>query len=132
MSAAIMKKIIISTESAPPAIGPYSQAVRIGDLLFASGQIPLDPANPSAAFSDDVTAQADRVLENIRGLLQSQGLAFENVVKSTVFLTDMGDFAAMNAVYSKYFTASHPARSTIQVAGLPRGAKVEIEVVAHY
>lgn len=127
-----MSKQIISTDKAPAAIGPYSQAVRIGDLLFCSGQIPLDPADPAAAFSDDITVQAHRVLDNIQGLLESQGLAFANVVKSTVFLTNMADFAAMNAVYSQYFTANHPARSTIQVAALPRGAKVEIEIIAHY
>lgn len=127
-----MTKQIISTDRAPAAIGPYSQAVRIGDLLFCSGQIPLDPADPAAAFSDDVTVQAERVLQNVKGLLESQGLAFQNVVKSTVFLTSMGDFAAMNAVYSQYFTSQHPARSAIQVAALPRGAKVEIEVIAHF
>ena len=127
-----MNKSIISTEKAPAAIGPYSQAVRSGDLLFCSGQIPLDPADPAAAFPEDVTEQAERVLQNIKGLLESQGLGFENVLKTTVFLASMADFAAMNAVYAKYFTANFPARSTVAVAGLPRGAKVEIELIATF
>ena len=125
-------KEIVSTDKAPAAIGPYSQAVRTGNLLFCSGQIPLDPADPAAAFSPDVTIQAERVLQNIQGVLNSQGLTFDHVIKCTVFLTNLADFAAMNAVYAKYFTANFPARSTIQVAGLPRGADVEIEVVAAY
>lgn len=124
-----MDKHIISTTTAPAAIGPYSQAVRTGNLIFLSGQIPLDPADPAAAFSDDVSVQAERVLENVKAMLESQGLTFDHVIKSTVFLTSMADFAAMNAVYAKYFTANYPARSTIAVAGLPRGAKVEIEMV---
>jgi 2-iminobutanoate/2-iminopropanoate deaminase len=124
-----MSKIIISTTSAPAAIGPYSQAVRLGDLLFCSGMLPLDPADPAAAFSEDVAEQSERVLQNIKALLDSQGLSLEKVVKTTVFLTSMGDFAAMNGVYSKYFTADCPARSTVAVAALPRGAKVEIECI---
>jgi 2-iminobutanoate/2-iminopropanoate deaminase len=124
-----MDKHIISTTNAPAAIGPYSQAVRTGNLIFLSGQLPLDPADPAAAFSDDVSVQAERVLENVKAMLESQGLTFDHVIKSTVFLTSMADFAAMNAVYAKYFTANYPARSTIAVAALPRGAKVEIEMV---
>jgi 2-iminobutanoate/2-iminopropanoate deaminase len=125
-----MTKQIIATNQAPAAIGPYSQAIRTGNLLFGSGQIPLDPADPGAAFPEDITAQTEQVLANLGGLLSSQGLSFESVVKTTVFLMDMADFAAMNAVYGKYFSSNPPARSTVQVAGLPRGAKVEIEFIA--
>ena len=125
-----MLKQIIATTEAPAAIGPYSQAIRTGNLLFGSGQLPLDPADPGAAFPDDISAQTEKVLQNLGGLLSSQGLSFENVVKTTVFLMDMADFAAMNAVYAKFFSSNPPARSTVQVAGLPRGAKVEIEFVA--
>jgi 2-iminobutanoate/2-iminopropanoate deaminase len=127
-----MDKHIISTDKAPAAIGPYSQAVRSGNLLFCSGQIPLDPADAAAAFAPDVTGQAERVFANIIGLLGSQGLTLDHVLKTTVFLTDMADFAELNAVYGKYFTQNTPARSTVAVAGLPRGARVEIEVVATF
>jgi 2-iminobutanoate/2-iminopropanoate deaminase len=122
-------KTIISTPDAPPAIGPYSQAVQFGSLLFCSGMLPLDPADPAAAFSADVAEQTQQILKNITALLASQGLKLEQVVKTTVFLTDMADFAAMNAVYSQHFSANPPARSTVAVAGLPRAAKVEIEVI---
>jgi 2-iminobutanoate/2-iminopropanoate deaminase len=125
-----MTKQIIATNQAPAAIGPYSQAIRTGNLLFGSGQLPLDPADPGAAFPEDIAAQTEQALMNLGGLLSSQGLSFDNVVKTTVFLMDMADFAAMNAVYGKYFSSNPPARSTVQVAGLPRGAKVEIEFVA--
>lgn len=127
-----MDKQIISSDKAPAAIGPYSQAVRSGSLLFCSGQIPLDPADPAATFPTDVTAQAERVIANIKGLLESQGLTLANVLKTTVFLTDMADFAELNAVYGKHFTENTPARSTVAVAGLPRGARVEIEVIATF
>ena len=123
-----MKKVI-DTTGAPAAIGPYSQAVAIGNLLFAAGQIPLDPSTGEMT-SGDVTAQTERVCQNIAAVLEANGMTFEHVVKATVFLTDLASFAAMNAVYSKYFTAPFPARSTIQVAALPRGAQVEIEVIA--
>jgi 2-iminobutanoate/2-iminopropanoate deaminase len=123
-----MKKVIATTE-APAAVGPYSQAIAVGNLLFCAGQIPLDPAT-NELVGTDVTAQSERVCQNIAAVLKANGMTFANVVKTTVFLTDLANFAAMNAVYSKYFTQPFPARSTIQVAGLPRGAQVEIEVTA--
>ena len=125
------KRVIRPAQAAPP-VGPYSHGVRVGDLLFCSGQIPIDPANPSAAIAGDIRAQTQRALQNIKTILDDQGLAFGNVVKSTVFLTNLADFAAMNEVYAQYFVADFPARSTVQVAALPRGASVEIEVIAHY
>ncbi|MGO9246439.1 MAG: RidA family protein [Verrucomicrobiia bacterium] len=124
-----MKRQIVATDAAPKAVGPYSQAVWAGDYLFCAGQIPLDPGTGNMV-AGGITEQATRVLENIRGLLKSQGLDFANVVKSTVFLSDMTNFAAMNEVYAKYFTKEPPARSTVQVARLPKDALVEIEVVA--
>src|SRR5712691_12132475 len=125
------KKQIIKPAMAPSAVGPYNHAVRVGDLLFCAGQIPIDPASGNLV-SGDIKAQTARVLENVKAILDDQNLSFANVVKSTVFLTNLADFAGMNEVYAKYFTADFPARSTIQVAGLPKGANVEIEVVAHY
>jgi 2-iminobutanoate/2-iminopropanoate deaminase len=125
------KKIIIKPAKSAPAVGPYNHAVRVGDLLFCSGQIPLDPATGNLV-TGDIKAQAERVLENIKLILEDQKLSFANVVKSTVFLTNMVDFAGMNEVYARYFTADFPARSTVQVAALPKGAIVEIEVVAHF
>src|SRR5437773_2912458 len=124
-------KTIIKPGKAAPAVGPYNHAVRIGDLLFCAGQIPLDPASGNLV-GGDIKAQTERVLENIKLILEDQKLKFGNVVKTTVFLTNLADFAAMNEIYSKYFTADFPARSTIQVAALPRGAAVEIEVIAHF
>ena len=124
-----MKRQIVATDAAPKAVGPYSQAVWAGDLLFCAGQIPLEPATGNIV-PGGIDEQATRVLENIRGLLQSQGLDFNNVVKSTVFLSDMNNFAAMNEVYARFFTKEPPARSTVQVARLPKDALVEIEVVA--
>lgn len=124
-----MKRKIVATEAAPKAIGPYNQAVWAGDYLFCAGQIPLDPAT-GAIVAGGITEQATRVLENINGLLRSQGLTFGNVVKATVFLSDMNNFAAMNEVYAKYFAKDFPARSTVQVARLPKDALVEIEVTA--
>jgi len=124
-------KTIIKPAKAAPAVGPYNHAVRIGDLLFCAGQIPLDPATGNLV-AGDIKAQTQRVLENIKLILDDQKLAFNNVVKSTVFLTNLGDFVAMNEVYAKYFTTDFPARSTIQVSALPRGAAVEIEVIAHF
>jgi len=119
----------ISTTDAPQAIGPYSQAIRAGNLLFASGQIPIDPVT-GAVVAGDIAAQTRRVFENIAGVLKAAGVSFDHVVKTTVFLADMNDFAAMNAVYGEYFTQPAPARSTVQVARLPRDARVEIEIVA--
>jgi 2-iminobutanoate/2-iminopropanoate deaminase len=123
-----MKKVI-ATSDAPAAVGPYSQAIALGNLLFCAGQIPLDPATGEIVGAD-LTAQTERVCQNIAAVLKANGFTFANVVKTTVFLTDLANFASMNAVYSKYFTEPFPARSTIQVAGLPRGAQVEIEVTA--
>jgi 2-iminobutanoate/2-iminopropanoate deaminase len=123
-----MKRQTVATEAAPKAVGPYSQAVWAGDLLFCAGQIPLEPATGNMV-PGGITEQATRVLENIRGLLKSQGLDFGNVVKATVFLSDMNNFTAMNEVYAKFFTKEPPARSTVQVARLPKDALVEIEVV---
>jgi len=125
------KKNIIKPAKSAPAVGPYNHAVRIENLLFCAGQIPLDPATGNLV-SGDIKAQADRVLQNVKAILDDQGLTFTNVVKSTVFLTNLADFAGMNEVYAKYFTADFPARSTIQVAALPKGASVEIEVIAHF
>ncbi len=127
-----MPKTIIATTAAPAAIGPYSQAVRAGELLFCSGMLPIDPADPTAPFPETVEGQTEQVLKNITALLASEGLSLENVVKSTVFLIDMADFAAMNSVYSAHFTANCPARSTVAVAALPRASSVEIEVIAQY
>lgn len=125
-----MNKSIIKPQNSPAPVGPYNHAVRVGDLLFCSGQIPLDAQGQLVA--GDIRAQTERVLENVKAILDDQKLTFANVVKSTVFLTNLGDFAAMNEVYARYFTRDFPARSTVQVAALPRGASVEIEVVAHY
>jgi 2-iminobutanoate/2-iminopropanoate deaminase len=125
-------KTIIKPAQAAPALGPYNHGVRVGDLLFCAGQIPIDPQHPQAAFPPDIKGQTERVLDNIRLILADQNLGFANVVKTTVFLTNLGDFVAMNEVYGRYFTTDFPARSTVQVAALPRGAQVEIEVIAHY
>lgn len=122
-------KRAIASDRAPKAVGPYSQAVAFGDLLFCAGQIPLSP-DTGEIVGDDVTAQTERVIENIKAVLNVNAMTLDDVVKSTVFLTTMNDFAAMNAVYAKHFTEPFPARSTVAVAGLPRGAKVEIEVTA--
>ena len=124
-------KTIVRPKKSPPAVGPYNHAVRTGDILFCAGQIPIDPKTGNLV-EGDVKAQTFQVLENVKAILDEEKLTFKNVVKTTVFLTNLADFAAMNEVYSKYFTADHPARSTIQVAALPRNANVEIEVVAHY
>ncbi len=125
------KKHVIKPDKSAPAVGPYNHAVRIGDLLFCAGQIPLDPAT-GTLVSGDIKRQTERVLENVKTILDDQKLTFAHVVKSTVFLTNLQDFAGMNEVYAKYFTADFPARSTVQVAALPKGANVEIEVIAHY
>src|SRR5712692_8882184 len=124
-------KQIIKPAKSPTAVGPYNHAVRIGDLLFCAGQIPIDPATGNL-ISGDIKAQTQRVLENVKAILDDQKLTFANVVKSTGFLTNLSDFGGMNEVYAQYFTADFPARSTVQVAALPRGASVEIEVIAHY
>ena len=123
-----MKKII-STSEAPAAIGPYSQAVRSGNFLFCSGQIPLDPKS-GQIVSGDIATQTRRVLDNVGAVLKAEGLTFENIVKTTIFLTDLGDFQTVNETYGSYFKQQAPARSTVQVSALPKGANVEIEVVA--
>jgi 2-iminobutanoate/2-iminopropanoate deaminase len=123
-----MKKII-STSEAPAAIGPYSQAVRSGNFLFCSGQIPLDPKS-GQIVSGDIATQTRRVLDNIGAVLEAEGLTFENIVKTTIFLTDLGDFQTVNEIYGSYFKQHPPARSTVQVSALPKGAKIEIEVIA--
>ena len=122
-------KNIVSTDKAPGAIGPYSQAVRVGNMLFASGQIPLDPA--TGKFPDGIEAQTRQSLTNVKNILEADGGSMDNVVKTTVFLSDMNNFAAMNAVYGTFFNeGSYPARSAVEVARIPRDALVEIEVVA--
>jgi 2-iminobutanoate/2-iminopropanoate deaminase len=122
-------KKIISTTSAPAAIGPYSQGVWTGELLFLSGQIPIDPQT-GTMVDGDAAAQAEQVLKNVGAILASQGLTFRNVVKATVFATDMGNFSAVNEVYGRFFEEEPPARSFVEVSALPKGALVEIEVVA--
>ncbi len=124
-----MQREQVKTQHAPAAIGPYSQAIKAGGLIFAAGQIPLDPTT-AQIVGGDVQAQTERVLENMRAVLTAAGASFETVVKTTVFLKSMSDFAAMNEVYARYFTDVAPARSTVAVADLPRGALVEIECVA--
>lgn len=124
-------KTIIKPAKAVAAVGPYNHAVRVGDMLFCAGQIPLEPATGNLV-QGDVKAQTERVLENIKIILEDQKLSFANVVKTTVFLTNLADFAAMNEVYSKYFVTDYPARSTVQVSALPKAASVEIEVIAHF
>jgi 2-iminobutanoate/2-iminopropanoate deaminase len=120
----------LSTPHAPAAIGPYSQAIRAGGFLFVSGQIPLDPAT-GALVDGDVTAQTHQVLRNLGAILTAAGTSFEHVVKTTVYLADMSEFAAMNEVYASYFPAPAPARATVQAARLPRDVRVEIDLIAH-
>jgi len=120
---------VISTNDGPKAIGPYSQAIKANGFVFVSGQVAIDPANQQV-ISGDVSVQTDRVLKNLSGILKAAGTGLEKVVRSTVFLKNMGDFSAMNEVYGKYFTASPPARSTVEVARLPKDVLVEIDVIA--
>jgi 2-iminobutanoate/2-iminopropanoate deaminase len=122
-------KRAISTSEAPGAIGPYSQGIRQGPWLFSAGQVALDPAT-GELVPGDAAAQAERALQNLAGVLRAAGLGPEHVVKTTVFLIDMADFADVNRVYGRFFSEPYPARSTVQVAALPRGARVEIEIVA--
>ncbi len=123
-----MKKIIATT-NAPAAIGPYSQAIDLGNMLITSGQIPIDPATGEFAVGG-IEAQTRQSLTNVKAILEAAGLTMDNVVKTTVFLQDMGDFAAMNAVYAEFFTeGNYPARSAVEVAKLPKGALVEIEAI---
>ena len=119
----------VSTTSAPKAIGPYSQAVKAGSMLFVSGQIPLDPAT-GALVEGSIADQTHRVFRNLGEILKAAGASFDHVVRTTVYLADMGDFAAMNEVYGTYFSSPAPARSTVQAAALPKNARVEIDVIA--
>ena len=121
-------KEVIKTSNAPSAIGPYSQGIKIDDLYFFSGQIPLNPI--SGEMPEGIEEQTKQSLENVKGLLESQGMDFSNVVKSTVFMKDMNDFTKMNAIYATYFVEPYPARSAVEVAKLPKGALIEIEIIA--
>jgi 2-iminobutanoate/2-iminopropanoate deaminase len=123
-----MKKPIFTSE-APAAIGPYSQGIRSGRFLFCSGQTPLDPKS-GEIISGDIVAQTRQVMDNVAALLRTEGLTFDHVVKTTIFLTNLGDFQKVNEIYGSYFKQDPPARSTVQVSALPRGANVEIEVIA--
>ena len=122
-------KQVISTNQAPAAIGPYSQAIQVGNLVFASGQIPIDPATGNFV-PGGVKEQARQLLTNVKAILEEAGLTLDNVVKTTVFLADMNDFADVNAVYAEFFAEPYPARSAVAVKALPKGALVEIEVIA--
>jgi len=124
-----MNKKIIQTDRAPKPIGPYSQAIQVGNLIFLSGQIPIHPPT-GELVTGDVGKQTRQVLDNIKGVLESQGLGMENVVKATVFLTDIGNFSQMNEVYATYFSSPPPTRSTVEVSGLAKGVNVEIEAIA--
>ncbi len=124
-----MKLEILTTDKAPGAIGPYSHAVKCGNLLFCSGQIPLDPAT-GEMVANEISQQAERVMKNIAAMLSAAGCGFDDVVKTTIFLVDMADFAAVNEIYGRCFSAHKPARSTVAVKSLPRGALLEIEVIA--
>lgn len=119
----------VSTESAPKAIGPYSQAIRAGSLVFVSGQVPIDPAT-GHLIDGDIAAQTRRVLQNVGAILDAAGLSFDHVVRTTVFLTDMNDFTAMNEVYATCFSSPAPARATVEVSRLPKDARIEIDVIA--
>jgi 2-iminobutanoate/2-iminopropanoate deaminase len=124
-----MRREIITTDRIAPSVGPFSAAVRVGDLLFLSGQVALDPAT-SKLIAGDIGAQTEQIFANISAVLEAAGKSFDDVMKTTVYLADMKDFGAMNTVYARYFQTPYPARTTIQAAGLPLGAAVEIEVVA--
>jgi len=124
-----MKKEAVLTKDAPAPIGPYSQAVKVGNLLFCSGQIPLDPVT-GALVPGDVKAQTTRVMENIDAVLKAGGATFEHIAKTTIFLKSMGDFPMVNEIYGTYFKGTPPARSTVEVARLPKDVSVEIEVLA--
>ena len=124
-----MTKEIIHTDKAPAAVGPYSQAVRIGSLVFTAGQIPIDPAT-GKLVADDISVQTEQALKNLTAVLKAAGSSLDNVVKCTVFLKDMGEFGAMNEVYGRFFSSNPPARSAVQVAALPLDVRVEIEAIA--
>jgi 2-iminobutanoate/2-iminopropanoate deaminase len=124
-----MEKKIIRTDKAPAPIGPYNQAVQYGNMLFVSGQIALDP-NDGSLFVGDIAIETEKVIENIKAILNEAGMDFSNIIKSSIFLMDMGKFATVNEVYARYFSDNFPARETVQVSGLPKGVQVEISVIA--
>lgn len=124
-----MKKVI-HTDNAPKAVGPYSQAVQMGDFLFCSGQISIDPKT-NEVFTGDIKTQTEMVMKNIEAVLSASNMNFGNIIKTTIFIMNMSDFATVNEVYAKSFKEAPPARSTVAVAGLPKGVNVEIEVIAH-
>ena len=124
-----MKKEIVSTKDAPAAIGPYSQAIKAADLVFISGQIPLDPASGETS-GDSIEAQTERVMKNLEAVLKAAGSDLDKVIKTTIYLTDLNDFAVVNGIYGSYFNDSPPARATVEVSGLPKGVKVEIDAIA--
>lgn len=126
---ATMEKTIINTPNAPAPIGPYNQAVKYGNMLFISGQVAIDPANGNL-IEGDVQAETRQVMKNLEAILTAAGMSFSNVLKTSIFLMDMGQFALVNEIYGSYFPADAPARETVQVAGLPRGVKVEISMIA--
>ena len=125
-----MQKKIVATPKAPAAIGPYSQAIRIGDFLYTSGQISLDPETMKM-ITGDIEIETEMVLKNIESILKADGLDLNNIIKTTVYLTDLSEFTRMNQVYEKFFSETKPARACVQVAALPKGAKVEIDAIAH-
>ena len=125
-----MRKQIIHTTDAPQAIGPYSQAVRVGQLVFLSGQIPIDPASGNIV-EGDISVQTKRVMDNLGAVLRAAGASYADVVKTTIFLADLGHFSKMNEVYGAYFASEPPARATVQVGALPRGVLIEIDMIAH-
>ncbi|MGZ3775854.1 MAG: RidA family protein [Bdellovibrio sp.] len=124
-----MKKVI-QTDSAPKAVGPYSQAIQMGDFLYCSGQISIDPKT-NEVFTGDIKTQTEMVMKNIESVLGASGMDFNNIIKTTIFITNMNDFLTVNEIYAKFFKETPPARSTVAVAGLPKGVSVEIEVIAH-
>ncbi len=124
-----MEKKIIRTDNAPAPIGPYNQAIQYGDMIFISGQIPIDPKSGNLVQSD-IKAETTQVMENLKAILTEAGLTFDDVIKTSIFLMDMGQFGAVNEVYGSYFTGYAPARETVQVAGLPKGVNVEISMIA--
>jgi 2-iminobutanoate/2-iminopropanoate deaminase len=125
-----VRKQVIQTSEAPQAIGPYSQAVRVGNLVFLSGQIPIDPASGNIV-EGDIAVQTRRVMENLGAVLRAAGAGFPEVVKTTIYLADLGHFGKMNEIYGSYFASEPPARATVQVGALPRGVLIEIDMIAH-
>lgn len=123
-----MQREVIATDRAPAAVGPYSQAIRVGNLVFTAGQIGLDPA--TGALVEGVEEQTRQVMSNLQAVLAAAGSSLQNIIKTTIFLADLADFQTVNAIYGSYFPQQPPARSTVQVAGLPRGARIEIEAIA--